>query len=466
MICPNCGSNMSDKRKRCERCGTDLTLYKKIDRASNQYYNNGLARAKVRDLSGAIIALRNSLELNKANTNARNLLGLIYYEMGETVAALSEWVISRHFNPKDNDANDYISKVQSNPTKLDNLNQAIKRYNNALTFSKQGSGDLAIIQLKKVITLNPHFIRAFHLLALLYMKNGDNDRAKKYLMKAAKIDVSNTMTLRFLRELDSAVQASKDPDSNPEAVPSLTSAIRPVSSYKEDKPNIMVFVNLVIGVIIGVAVTAILIIPSIKKNVTSNQNTDYVQYNSGLAEQQDKENTINDLKKKNEDLQSQLDQLKTQIDNTVVPEDKSKIYDTLFSVSDLYMTNLDKPEKDRDYTGIADQMLTIDETQLDIDAGKTIFNRIKEDIFPKMADNLYKSGHNSYLRGKYDEALTDLQKALEFNPKDVDAIYFIARTYDRLKDNENAKKYYNMVINDFADSARNSQAKSRLKALK
>jgi tetratricopeptide (TPR) repeat protein len=119
---------MSDKRKRCERCGTDLTIYRKVLRASNQYYNNGLARAKVRDLSGAVIALRKSLDFNKKNINARNLLGLIYYEMGETVAALSEWVISRHFQPTDNDADEYINKVQSNPTRLDALNQAIKMF--------------------------------------------------------------------------------------------------------------------------------------------------------------------------------------------------------------------------------------------------------------------------------------------------------------------------------------------------
>ena len=68
--------------------------------------------------------------------------------MGETVAALSEWVISKHFKPENNDADDYINAIQDNPTKLDGLNQAIKRYNNALTFAKQGSDDLAIIQLK------------------------------------------------------------------------------------------------------------------------------------------------------------------------------------------------------------------------------------------------------------------------------------------------------------------------------
>src|SRR5690554_510616 len=109
MICPNCQGKISGKKSRCDRCGQDLTIYKKILRSSNSYYNKGLSRAKVRDLSGAIIALKYSLELNKANTNARNLLGLIYFEMGETVSALSEWVISRYFKHEDNDADRYIN---------------------------------------------------------------------------------------------------------------------------------------------------------------------------------------------------------------------------------------------------------------------------------------------------------------------------------------------------------------------
>ena len=70
-----------------------MDSYNKIIRLSNTLYNVGLEKAKVRDLSGAADSLRKSLRFNKANTQARNLLGLVYLEMGETVDALSEWVI-------------------------------------------------------------------------------------------------------------------------------------------------------------------------------------------------------------------------------------------------------------------------------------------------------------------------------------------------------------------------------------
>jgi tetratricopeptide (TPR) repeat protein len=454
---------MSDKRKRCERCGSDLTIYKKILSASNLHYNNGLARAKVRDLSGAITALHSSLELNKLNTNARNLLGLIFYEMGETVAALSEWVISKHFQPGDNDADEYINKVQSNPTKLDAVNQAIKRYNTALTFAKQKNEDLAIIQLKKVTTLNPHFIRAYHLLALLYMKAGENEKAKRYLIKAGRIDVSNTTTLRYMRELEPQSSTLKDSEGNPEAEQRITSSIMPISSYREDKPNIIAFVNLVIGVGIGLALMAFLVIPTIKKNLVANENSDYVEFGSGLAQLEEKENTIVTLQSDKDKLNKEIEQLQTQLDNIEMPEDSTELYNPLFETAELYLVELEKTENDRDYIKIADTLATIDESQMETEAAINLLNRMKEATYPSVAQIHYDNGHDFYSDGKYDKALEELEKAIILNPTDVNAIYFTARSYHRLENLEKAALFYNTVVTDYPDSSRVTDAKEFLK---
>jgi tetratricopeptide (TPR) repeat protein len=413
-------------------------------------------------LSGAIVALHSSLELNKMNTNARNLLGLIYYEMGETVAALSEWVISKHFQPVDNDADEYINKVQSNPTKLDALNQAIKRYNTALTFAKQGSADLSIIQLKKVTNLNPHFIRAYHLLALLYMKAGENEKAKKYLIRVGKIDVSNTTTLRYMRELEAPTALSKDLDGNPEAEQSITSSIMPISSYREDKPNIIAFVNLVIGVGIGLALMAFLVIPTIKKNLVTDQNADMVDYGSGLAQLEEKDNTIASLKADKDELEKKVEQLQTQVDNIEVPEDNTVQFTPLFEAAKLYLAELEKSEGDRDFVATADILATVDEAKLETEAAVNLLNGMKEVTYPIVAEIHYDKGHDLYSDGKYEEALVELEKARTFDPTDVNAIYFTARAYHRLDDLENAAVYYNIVVKDYPDSSRIADAKDFL----
>jgi tetratricopeptide (TPR) repeat protein len=453
---------MSDKRKRCERCGNDLTIYKKVFSASNHFYNDGLARAKVRDLSGAIISLRKSLELNKLNINARNLLGLVYYEMGEMVAAISEWVISKHFKPEDNDADEYINKVQSNLTKLDSLNQAIKRYNTALGFAKQGSDDLAIIQLKKVVNLNVNFIRAYQLLVLLLIKTGEKDKARKYLQKIAKIDVTNTTTLKYLKEIEVAA-AVKDLNSNPEAEqPPSTGAIMPISSYREDKPNVMAYVNLVIGIVIGLAVAAFLIVPTIKKNVTSDNDSGYADIGYTAEQIQQKDDLITQLQAEKEQLEKDKKDLQTQIDTLNKAEDKD-IYTGLIETTIVYMAELEKSKSQQDLITVADSLANIDDTKLEAEAAKQLYQDLKTVTFPEAAKNHYEKGHSLYTQGKYEEALVQLKQAMKFDPEDVDAVYFAARAYHRLDDKSNAAVYYNQVINDFPDSSRVADANDYLK---
>ena len=63
---------------------------------------------------------------------------------------------------------------------------------------------MAMIQLKKVLSQNPKLIKAYHLLALLYLKHQDYEKARKLLKKAAFIDTNNTTTLRYLQEVELA----------------------------------------------------------------------------------------------------------------------------------------------------------------------------------------------------------------------------------------------------------------------
>ena len=161
MECYNCGAKLG-KGDICQNCGANVKIYKKIIMASNAYYNDALEKAAVRDLSGAIESLRTSLRFYKMNIDARNLLGLVYFETGEVVEALTEWVISKNYQPRDNAASRYLNEIQNNPSRLDTINQTIKKYNQALLYCRQDSRDLAIIQLKKVLSLNPKLVSGHH----------------------------------------------------------------------------------------------------------------------------------------------------------------------------------------------------------------------------------------------------------------------------------------------------------------
>ncbi len=84
----------------------------KLAYQSNYWYNDGLNKANIRDLTGAITSLKKSLQYNRDNIASRNLLGLVYYGRGDVVEALAEWVLSKNLQPKENIANYYIQKVK------------------------------------------------------------------------------------------------------------------------------------------------------------------------------------------------------------------------------------------------------------------------------------------------------------------------------------------------------------------
>ena len=55
----------------------------KLEYQSNYWYNDGLKKAQIRDLSGAIVSVKRSLQFIRENLSARTRLGLGYYGRGE-----------------------------------------------------------------------------------------------------------------------------------------------------------------------------------------------------------------------------------------------------------------------------------------------------------------------------------------------------------------------------------------------
>lgn len=463
MICPVCNKTIQGKNNRCERCGEDLAVYRKVYMMSNRYYNEGLEKAKVRDLSGAIVILKKSLEQNKRNTDARNLLGLIYYETGESVAALSEWVISKHFEEDNNDADKYMELVQANPTRLENLNQTTKRYNTALQAAKQGNEDLAIIQLKKVTSLNPHFVKALQLLALLYIKTGETDKALKNLNKALKIDLSNTITLKYLKELD-ALASQTGEEGRAEKKEERQKVAEPITfhhaPYKEDKPNIWPFVNLIIGIVIGILGAVFLLVPTVTQKYKTEINKINNDNSAIVNEWEQKYDSLGNDKT---DQEAQITELNKQIEELTGNQYDDTIYDELLKTATLYIKELQKENAaDIDYVAIADALAGVKSEKLEKAQALELYNEIKSAVGIKAAAVLYEEGHNAYTARKYDVALDTLLKAYDLDAKNVATVYFIARSYHQLNDYENAKKYYNLVISNFPDSSRASNAMERL----
>lgn len=452
MKCFNCGADLKDSEY-CSQCGADVKLYSRMLKLSNAYYNEGLEKAKVRDLSGAVLALRESLKINKKNTNARNLLGLVYYEMGMAVEALTQWIISRSFQSSKNIADEYIESIQNNPARLDTVNTSLRKYNQALVYCQQGSYDLAIIQLKKVLSVNGKLLDAHLLLALLYMKVENYARARNEIKKVLAVDCNNTQALRYLKELNRETDKDqpKEEEKNKDYIAYTRdneTIIQPVGV--KDNSGFHAILNVVIGLVIGVAVMGLLIMPALQSKKSGELNKAVAEYSDQVDA---KSATLDSLKQENESLKQQAEEATKAASDAA---DKVSSYEELLKAYASYSAG--------DSAAALQELEAINQDTLSDDA-KTLYSSIFSEVGVTAVNDLYKTGYAAYEKGDYDTAIADLGKCYELDNTQGDALYFMARSYHKSGDTENAKIYYQKVIEEFPNTRKSTDAEGLMKGL-
>lgn len=464
MRCYNCGNRLSE-HDFCTGCGADVSLYKRIMMVSNRFYNDGLAKANVRDLTGAIISLRQSLKFNKNNIEARNLLGLVYFEMGEVVAALSEWVISNNLRPNKNIAHSYIEMVQSNAIRLESINQTIKKYNQALSYCQQDSLDLAVIQLKKVLSLNPKFIRAHQLLALLYINGEEWEKAKRELDKCLQIDVGNTQTLRYRKEVDNILipddsvrgTAHKKSEESFRYQSDNEIIIQPIS-VKEPKTNWggATVVNILIGIAIGVLATFFLIRPGIIQSTQSKAQEESRTYSEKLDA---KTAEIVELNQEIENLKEENTELHGQLDSYVGADGTLQVFDSLLDAARDY---IDNPNDIESVVAALENIAEGTEISDTSEAFQNLYQSLINAVGPEISKQYYDTGYQAYSNGDYETAIADLSKAFFYDSTNGDALYTLGNAYRKSDDEENATGIYNQVIELFPGTERARRAQGYL----
>lgn len=457
MICYNCGCRLSEYDF-CTGCGADVGIYKKILFMSNRLYNDGLEKATVRDLSGAIISLRQSLKLNKNNIDARNLLGLVYFELGETVSALSEWVISKNLRSKKNIADDYIDMIQTNQARLDTINQTIKKYNQALIYCYQDSQDLAVIQLKKVLSYNPKYVRAHQLLALLYINTEEWEKAQKELSKCSQIDTNNTTTLRYLKEVEHML-TPEEPAKNTSKKKNVSNGvmryqsgnetiIQPVN--KKEVRGVSTLLNLGLGVVIGVAIACFLILPG---RLQSAQ-TDINEQLRVVGEQLDaKTAMIDELEQKVTKLTDDNKQLADELAASQDTSGAVMVSDGLMMAVNAYLEEPENIERVASYLEAIDAEEAGEEAEKErSDAFVALYNRLLETLGNNLVDFYYNAGYESYRTENYEEAIPNLQRAWQYDNTKSEALFYLGNCYHRNGDDDKAKETYALVIDNFPNT--------------
>ncbi len=448
MYCFNCGCRLTE-HDFCTSCGTDVARYKKIMYLANMYYNDGLAKAKIRDLTGAVTSLRQSLKFNKNHVEARNLLGLVYFEMGEMVAALCEWIISKNLKPEKNVADDYLNLIQSSSSRLDNINQTIKKYNQALTYCKQGSKDLAIIQLKKVLSLNSKFIRAHQLLALLYMDAEQWDKAKRELVKCMNMDRNNIQTLTYMKEVDmilSPEEGGKPAKTKKDDAVRYQSdnevIIQPMTVKEPKRSGAGTLLNIGIGLCIGAAAMYFLVVPAVRTNVYNESQAKITEIGNQIDA---KNTTITSLENQIEDLEDSVKTLQAELTDYAGTDGTLRSMEELINAATLYISSEDETgiEKAADELQKVKEGVVLEETS---NAFQNLYNALYAAIAPQIVTKNYEKAYAAYNSRNYEESSALFGRVLQYQENHAEAQYYFGQSCRQLERNDEAIAAYKKVL--------------------
>ena len=428
MKCIKCGRPVGASRY-CNACGFDNKHIAKALNTADYYYNIGLEKAQMHDLSGAEIYLKKALNYNKSHKNARNLLGLVYNEMGEGGKAYIQWKISAKLSSvEENVANLYIRQMEEHPAVFEEINETAKKYNTALSYAKQGSDDLAMIQIFArccVIAVNCKCVIQISLcgniISCTHMKKG------KYLNEMGE----NPDTVPEKRPAD----ALKPDNEN-------LRNVRPVDHYEDpNKETWKQFVYMLIGLAIGVVAMFVLVIPSVKASVSVDYNNLKKEYSQTTNKKDAEISTLKDDKKS---LQKKNKKLTKRLKVYEGSKGEDSMYDSILKASQAYSSG--------NYVECAKHLLKVDKDSLPSTTAKNLYTSMKDKAFQNAAAQLYNSGKASFDAYKYQDALDDLEQSYKYD-KSYNTEYHIAMCYKYLnKNTDKAQEYFYDIINNSGDS--------------
>ena len=462
MNCPYCGNSVALNRRICEFCGFDMEPARKLVERSNVLYNRGLKMARVRNLSAAIPVLEKSLELNKHNSDARNLLGLIYYESGDIVEALSSWIISRHLDPEDNEADYFLEKVQRDTAEMDTMNLAIRKYNSALKEARQHNFDLAIIQLKKAISTNKKFLKAYQLLTLIYMETGERSKTYRLINSGLAIDIGNTALLRYRQELTGSATPQEKEEYSVDDDEAKDKPIAAKFTYKEDKPSIFPFINLILGVIIGIICSQWLIVPTVKKNMKEEYESTRIDYTAELAAKSatisQLQKTVTTQEKKIAELESNSGASQGGIINV-----NNESYASFFEAWGNYRDLKEREYSDDELVALAYKIWKINSEDIAEGYASEILTNMRNDVYPVAAKKVYSRAKDLFEREMYEEAISWLMAASDMDTTSENPIYYIGRCYQALGKYEEAIENYRRTLEVVPNSTLKEMVEERIK---
>lgn len=408
-------------------------------KVSNKLYNLALDRVEERDLFGATTYLKKALHFYKKNVNARNLLGLIYYEEGAIVEAIVQWLISRDLVKDDiNPANAYLESIR-NDKDTNNFFESVKLYNDAIEDIKYERNDLAMVKLYKSIEMNDHNVKAMLLLSLILLSIRDHIKAGGYLLRCQKIDNGNKFIndhMNYVLKNTKKGEVREKRLGNVYSIKKLESddAIIPHKYIKLSEKQKILFI--VIGIVVGILAYTLITVPFAGKKSLIASDREVLKYADKVNDQN---KIIRDITIENNQLKADYSDAKVKLE---AYENQNKLFTSQYETLNSIITDFDNGYISR----AAKNYVELDKDSITDETLITLLNQARSRIEGIGAKRLCELGTESWNGGNKTAAISYYQLSLSINPDDPETMFLLARLYQNLDRNKEANTIFDKII--------------------
>ena len=286
------------------------------------------------------------------------------------------------------------------------------------------------------------------------------DRAERELRKCMDIDRNNTLTLRYLKEVE--MQLTPDENSKQTGRRKKDDAVRyqsdneiiiqPLNVKEQKSAGLSSLINIAIGLIIGLAVMYFLVVPA----AVSNANNEAQKTITDIGNQLDtKTSRIQELETQMQALQTENDTLNQELQGYVGADGTLQTIDSLLAAATTYLET-------QDITQTAANLESIS-ASVDVDNTSEAFQKLYKTLLgligPQLSAQYYGTGYNAYRSEDYATAIENLSKAVIYDETNKDAWLSLGNSYRKSVDAQNAITTYDKIIELFPDTetARSAQ---------
>lgn len=365
--------------------------------------------------------------------------------------------------------------LEANPDMPDNVRNSIVLYNKALENFRTKSEDIAIIELRKAISLNPDFYEASNLLGVFYIYTGETKKAEEVLKKVVQAERNSVLALEYLKAINpeydaSSGKQSKDRKQKSEKIKTASNSTKKTKeTKKENNPSLKntgnpsvqrksggnTFLKVGIGFLAG-ALLVFLFSFRFYFADSSDKNK------GGLDIKDKPQNT--DVANEGKNYEAELEELeKSYLEASNSLKDASSKLSYYTSVAKLL--EIEKLVSEKKYENAADLLMTLKNVEFK-GVEKEKYDKLIKDSLANAANNVYSEGRKHYDAKRYQEALDSFNKAASYevsNWKYQSAnLYYLGYCYKHLNNTTMAEKAFNEVIEKFPNSSYANYSKTRL----